>query len=166
MAAEAKEYLDKTVKESLYKVSLDITEGSTTASAELLETSPSNGDSQNVIIIMSNFLLDLSRLYPDIESSIASELLRRVKSKLEDPRKQEGSASAVKSHCQVRPGSESSFACLVHASVVYFRALPQLRPSILRHGLIGMMTHCVRNCTVRGGKDAALDWPSWLAPGS
>ena len=74
-------------------------------------------------------------------------------------------------HFRVKAGSESSFAALVHASVTIFRALPNSRPLILRHGIAGMITHCVPNCTLtsalRSGKDALespMVWPRWLAP--
>lgn len=73
-------------------------------------------------------------------------------------------------HCQVKVGHESSFAALVHTAVVFFRALPKLRPLVLRHGLVGMITHCVRSCTLAlslqcRNVETRLVWPVWLAPG-
>lgn len=108
----------------------------------------SSSDSQDTIIIMSNFLLDVSKTYPELESKVASELCQRLKGciDLKSP-----------SHCQVKSGFESRFAALSHSSVVIFRSLPKLRPLVLRHGLVGKLTHCVRNCTLtsalRGGKE-------------
>eukprot|EP00571_Detonula_confervacea_P003423 CAMPEP_0172329052 /NCGR_PEP_ID=MMETSP1058-20130122/60671_1 /TAXON_ID=83371 /ORGANISM="Detonula confervacea, Strain CCMP 353" /LENGTH=4507 /DNA_ID=CAMNT_0013046199 /DNA_START=90 /DNA_END=13614 /DNA_ORIENTATION=- len=148
-AAEVKEYLQETVKESLCKISLDIIEGTGSVAEENIEN-PIPGDSQGVIIVISNFLLDICAL----ESNFALELLRRLKAKLD---------LKSPSQCQVKSGCEFSFAALVHASVIIFRALPKLRPLVLRQGFVGMITHCVRNCTLTS-KDASMIWPRWLAP--
>ncbi len=126
----------------------------------------SQGDQAGVIIVVSNFLLGLCRAYsPTLETKVATELLQRMKSKLD---------VKDKYHCRVKAGSENDFAALVHASVVIFRALPKSRPLVLRHGMVGMITHCVRNCTLAsvlrgGGKEAASEsspmaWQRWLAP--
>ena len=182
-AAEAKKFL-LTVKDSLVNISVQIIESSMGPNAKAdsdtagqmvaeqqsnvtNEKEPlSSSDSQDTIIIMSNFLLYVSKLYPELESKVASELCQRLKGciDLKSP-----------SHCRVKSGCESRFAALSHSSVVIFRSLPKLRPVVLRHGLVGMLTHCVRNCTLtsalRGGKGVTqssditpMVWPTWLAP--
>lgn len=166
-AKEVKEYL-QTVKESLCKTCVDMIERSSLVGDGALEAGHLDelklSDSDSVTTVISNFLLDLCRTYsPELETKVTTELLRQVKSKLD-----------VRSrfNCRVKAGSEteSSFAALVHASVVIFRALPKSRPLVLRQGLVGMLTHCVRNCTLttaltlRSGKDSSMVWPRWLAP--
>ena len=127
-------------------------------------------DKRGVVIVVSNFILDICRVYPALESSIGTELLRRLKFCLEDPRRQSEGNTKPPSHCRVKSGC-SSFSALVHTSVIIFRAIPKLRPLVLRHGLVGMITHCLRNCTLtpalRSGADGAVSpilWPRWLAP--
>ena len=136
-ADQAKAYLN-TVKAGLVKVSMQIIascnsvaeenvdghENETVHSENLKGTR--DGDSKDVIIVVSNFLLDICSAHgPEHqegkldESNIATELLQQLKAKLD-----------VKSpsSCQLKPGSEKSFANLLHASVVIFRALPKSRP--------------------------------------
>jgi len=187
-AAAAAAYL-KMVTESLGKITLDIIEGGSKGSAredsakivELLElpvAAPhvdedikyAGSDKRGVVIVVSNFILDICRVYPSLESSIGTELLRRLKFCLEDPRRQSEGNTKPPSHCRVKSGC-SSFSALVHTSVIIFRATPKLRPLVLRHGLVGMITHCLRNCTLtsalRSGTDGAVSpivWPRWLAP--
>mmetsp|Transcript_18279 Transcript_18279/g.44004 ORF Transcript_18279/g.44004 Transcript_18279/m.44004 type:complete len:2525 (-) Transcript_18279:72-7646(-) len=110
---------------------------------------------------MSNFILDICRAYPALESDFATELLRRLKAKLD---------VRSPSHCRVRDGCERVFAALAHASVIVFRALPKLRPFLLRQGLVGMITHAITSA-IRSGKDATSSqspapspWPRWLPP--
>ncbi|KAL7543885.1 hypothetical protein ACHAXR_013277 [Thalassiosira sp. AJA248-18] len=157
LATEAKEYL-QTMKESLCKICLNIIEGSVTGEGETGNLMVTDSDSQGVIVVVSNFLLDITRGYPALESNIASELLQRLKSQLD-----------VKSpsHCRVKSGCEYSFAALAHASVVLFKSRPTVRPLVLRHGLVGMITHCVRNCTLTSAISNTMSpmvWPRWLAP--
>jgi len=174
MAVNAKRYLDS-IKESFTRISLDIIEGSskveisqgvltTNTETGLLhdDRGPGDGDSDGVTVVMCNFLLNLCTRYPSEIPKISNEILRRLKSNLhvESP-----------SHCRVKVGCESSFAAVAHASVIFFRALPKSRPLILRHGLVGCLTHCVRNVTLtsalRSGKDSSphhMNWPRWLSP--
>jgi hypothetical protein len=188
LAGRAADYLNM-VKESLGKISLDIIEGSSRGSAhedsakivklpELPVSAPhvdedtkyADSDKRGVVIVVSNFILDICRVYPDLESSIGTELLRRLKFCLEDPRRQSEGNTKPPSHCRVKSGC-SSFSSLVHMSVIIFRAIPKLRPLVLRHGLVGMTTHCLRNCTLTPARQSGTDgpvsplvWPRWLAP--
>lgn len=170
-AEDARQY-SKTVKESLCKTCLDVIErsqgsGSANEDMETQQLDESDkketedSDSRGVLIaVVSNFLLEIARGYPDLEPSIASELLDRLKSNLDVQSPQ---------HCRVKAGHEYTFAALAHASSVIFRALPKSRPLVLRHGLVGCITHCVRNCTIASslkGKDASetpMAFPKWLA---
>jgi hypothetical protein len=123
LAARALDYL-KMVKESLCKISLDIIEGSSKGSEYIgssKNTKNEGSDKRGVVIVVSNFLLDICRVYPALESSIGSELLRRLKFCLEDPRRQSDGDIKPPSHCRVKSGC-SSFAALVHTSVIIFRA--------------------------------------------
>jgi hypothetical protein len=123
LAARALDYL-KMVKESLCKISLDIIEGSSKGSEYIgssENTKNEGSDKRGVVIVVSNFLLDICRVYPALESSIGSELLRRLKFCLEDPRRQSDGDIKPPSHCRVKSGC-SSFAALVHTSVIIFRA--------------------------------------------
>ena len=89
-ALRAEQYLEM-IKESLCRISLDIIERCDVRTAVDIECWQSDNfccDSQGVVIVISNFLLDSCRLYPSLESSIVSELLRRIKLSLEDPRRQ------------------------------------------------------------------------------
>lgn len=190
LAARALEY-SKMMKESVCKVSLDIIEKSgkdraCNESGEMIKMSNDVGsDQRSVVIVVSNFLLDfckssLVKATPTqpldapvaLESSIGLELLERIKLCLDDTRGQ--SEGNIKSflNCHVKPGC-SSFAALVHTSVIFFRSHPKLLPLVLRHGIVGMITHCVRNVTVssalrNSGTDASEPlsavWPNWLAP--
>lgn len=167
LAAEAKEYL-QTMKDSLCKICLDIIEVSVPAKdAKTIHedrekscdrTATEVGDWQEVIVVVSNFLLGIARGYPELESSIATSLLQRLKACLD-----------VKSpsHCRVKSSCDEKFAALAHCSVIILRSLPKSRPSVLRHGLVGMITHCVRNCTLAssiGGAKSPMAWPRWLVP--
>jgi hypothetical protein len=178
MAARASDYL-KMVKESLGKICLDIIEGSSKWSLEPPASAPhvdedinyaGSDNKRGVVIVVSNFILDICKVYPALESSIGTELLQRLKFCLEDPRRQSEGNTKPPSHCRVKSGC-SSFSALVHTSVIIFRAIPKLRPLVLRHGLVGMITHCIRNCTLtpalRSGTDGPVSpivWPRWLAP--
>lgn len=170
-AEEAKQY-SNTLKESLCKTCLDVIErsqGSGSAKEDMetqqLDDADKKGtedsDSQGVlIVVVSNFLLEFARGYPDLEPSIASELLDRLKSNLDVQSPQ---------HCRVKAGCENTFASLAHASSVIFRALPKSRPLVLRRGLVGCIIHCVRSCTIASslkGKDVSetpMVFPKWLA---
>jgi hypothetical protein len=140
MAARAADFL-KTVmrmegtRYSLIKISLDIIEGSSKGSAySESATKFSMLDKQGVIIVVSNFLLDIVSAYPTLESSIGSEILRRLKFCLEDPRRISEGNTKPPSHCRVKSGCSRSFAALVHTSVIIFRAVPKSRPLVLRNG--------------------------------
>ncbi len=91
LASEAGQYLE-IMKESSYRISLNIVEGCDVRAAGDTDSWQLHHDaicdSQGVIIIISNFLLDCCRLYPSLDSTIGSELLRRLKLCLEDPRRQ------------------------------------------------------------------------------
>ena len=192
LAAQALDYL-KMMKESVCKVSLDIIEWSgkdraCNESGEMTKMSNDVGsDQRNVVTVVSNFLLDFCKsslvkaaTEPTqpldapvaLESSIGLELLERIKLCLDDTRGQSEGDTKLFSNCHVKPGC-SSFAALVHTSVIFFRSHPKLRPLVLRHGIVGMITHCVRNVTVssaqrNSGMDASEPlsavWPDWLAP--
>lgn len=90
LASKAEEYLEM-MKESSCRISLNIVESCDVWAARDNEKwQPHNAclDSQGVVIVITNFLLDNCRLYPSLDSSIGSELLRRLKLCLENPRKQ------------------------------------------------------------------------------
>ena len=190
LAAQALDY-SKMMKESVCKVSLDIIEQSgkdraCDESGDITKMSNDGGsDQRSVIIVVSNFLLDFCKSSlvkattgpsqpldapVPLESSIGLELLERIKLCLDDTRGQSEGDIKSFSNCHVKPGC-SSFAALVHSSVIFFRSHPKLRPLVLRHGIVGIITHCVRNVTVSSalrniGTDASvpLFWPDWLAP--
>lgn len=169
-AAKAKQYLES-VRESLPRISLNIIEGGSAAekcrdemeSVGTLDDGSGDGDvnAEGIDVVVATFMLDLCSRFPDDSTKISSELLRRLKANLR-----------VKSpsHCQVKIGCETNFAALAHASVIFFRALPKSRPTVLRHGIVNSLLHCVRNVTLtsalRGGNDSAAEmvWPRWLSP--
>jgi hypothetical protein len=140
MAARAADFLKTVVgKEetpcSLIKICLDIIEGSSKGSAYSdSATKFSMLDKQGVIIVVSNFLLDIVSAHPTLESSIGCEVLQRLKFCLEDPRRISEGNTKPPSHCRVKSGCSRSFAALVHTSVIIFRAVPKSRPLVLRHG--------------------------------
>ena len=165
-AAEVQKYLE-TVRERLPSICLDIIEGSTSAldaaashaKSEDLVTSP--GESESRVLVTCNFMLEQcsQQTTPDLENKFGNELLARSKSCLE-----------IKSgnHCCVKPGREAEFAALSHASAVFFRAVPRCRLLVLRNGLVGMISHCIRNITLtsalRSKTQDATVWPRWLSP--
>lgn len=163
-AAEVQKYLE-TVRERLPSICLDIIEGSTsaldTADAKLEGSVSSPGESESRVLVTCNFMLEQcsQQTTPDLENKFGNELLARSKSCLE-----------IKSgnHCCVKPGREADFAALSHASAVFFRAVPRCRLLVLRNGLVGMISHCIRNITLtsalRSKTQEAVVWPRWLSP--
>ena len=135
-AARVVEYLDA-LKLSLVKQSMEIIAKSTIAESEdkgrestaddSKKSKRKESDSQGVVIVMSNFLLDLCKDYPTLSTVVANELLTNIKSQLE---------VSSPSHCRLKSGCdvEFSFANYLHAAVIIFRSQPKLRPSVLRHG--------------------------------
>lgn len=89
-AAEATKLL-QTVKKSLFSTCLNIIESSDTsnlpsANSDELTTKQSEdevNDPSSCVIIMANFLLDVSKTYPDLEFNIATQLLERLKGKVD-----------------------------------------------------------------------------------
>lgn len=163
-AAEVQKYLEA-VRERLPSICLDIIEGSTsaldTADSKLDDPEISLGDSESRVLVTCNFMLDQcsQQTTPDLENRFGNELLARSKSCLE-----------IKSgnHCCVKPGREAEFAALSHASAVFFRAVPRCRLLVLKNGLVGMISHCIRNITLtsalRSKTQEAVVWPRWLSP--
>jgi hypothetical protein len=133
MAARASDLLKKAL-DSLTKISLDIIEGSSRGRAFSDSASKSLLlDKRGVVIVISNFLLDCAHMTPTLELSIGSEVLRRLKFCLEDPRRLSEGNIKPPSHCRVKSGC-TSFAALLTLSVIIFRAVPKLRPLVLRNG--------------------------------
>ena len=89
-AAEATKLL-QTVKDTLISTCLNIIESSDTSNVSLansdeLTTKQSEdvvNDLSSCVIIMANFLLGVSKSYPDLESNIATKLLERLKGKVD-----------------------------------------------------------------------------------
>ncbi|KAL9185952.1 hypothetical protein ACHAXT_003729 [Thalassiosira profunda] len=162
LAAEAKEYCE-TIKSSLCKICLDVIEANAPNGVDVIERGDEDtarqsnqqmeDDSKGSIIVVSNFLLDLMRQYPALKTDITTQLLERVRSKLD---------VQSSSSCRVKSGDECNFAALVHAAVVVTRAEPSSRPFVLQQGLVGMLTHTTSSAL--RGKEAPAAWPRWLAP--
>lgn len=91
LASEVGNYLE-IMKESSFKICLDIIEGCNAGHSDNIRDWQSQHgayhDSQGVVIVITNFFIDNSHIYPSLDASIGSELLRRVKFCLEDPRRQ------------------------------------------------------------------------------
>ncbi len=110
LASEVEEYLG-IMKESSCKICLNIIEGCDIREVhdnERWQPHDACRDSQGVVIVISNFLLDHCHANPSLESSIGSEILRRLKFCLEDPRRQSKdnfklpSVSCKSSHDDIR----------------------------------------------------------------
>ena len=87
-AAEATKLL-KTMKDTLISTCLNIIESSDASnvvpsnSEEITTKQDVVNDPSSCVIIMANFLLSVSKSYPDLESNIAPKLLERLKGKVE-----------------------------------------------------------------------------------
>ena len=89
-AAEATKLL-QTMKDTLISTCLNIIESSDTSNVP--PTNPNEittkqseevvNDPSSCVIIMANFLLGVSKSYPDLESNIATKLLERLKGKVD-----------------------------------------------------------------------------------
>ena len=111
-----------------------------------------NGDTEGLTVVISSCLLWLCQKYPDKCDNIVGDLLSRLKNQFE-VEIINGSLRA-----KVQLGKECSFAALCHATVLFTRALPKTRISVLQNGLV----HCLVCCTSEYHINNT--WPIWLAP--
>ena len=85
-AAEATKLL-QTMKDTLISTCLNIIESSDASNIanldELTTKQDVVNDPSSCVIIMANFLLGVSKSYPDLESNIATKLLERLKGKVD-----------------------------------------------------------------------------------
>ena len=85
-AAEATKLL-QTVKDTLISTCLNIIENSDTSNVPPTNsdeiTTKQSEDPSSCVIIIANFLLGVSKSYPDLESNIATQLLERLKGKVD-----------------------------------------------------------------------------------
>ena len=89
-AAEATKLL-QTMKDTLINTCLNIIESSDTSNVSLANPNEITtkqledvvNDPSSCVIIMANFLLGVSKSYPDLESNIATKLLERLKEKVD-----------------------------------------------------------------------------------
>jgi len=87
-AAEATKLL-QTMKDTLISTCLNIIESSDTSnvpptnSEDITTKQDVVNDPSSCVIIMANFLLGVSKSYPDLESNIATKLLERLKGKVD-----------------------------------------------------------------------------------
>jgi len=123
------------------------------------DTSDGEGDSEALTTVISSFLLDLCQRYPDDRDEIAKVILSRLKGQLIEKKDEEASFWSV------IPGRESSLASLFHCAVLFIRAIPKLRTSILKIGLVKSTISIIEkhfsDPDLRNGSKAK-QWPVWL----
>lgn len=118
-----------------------------------------DGEVEALTVVLCSFLLEMCQRHPSERAKTFSGVIHRLKAQLSD-------LSA--GDYQVIEGKESAFAALCHATVLFTRALPNLRTSVLQECLVCRIVSCVEGFVSTipepPTNDVTICWPVWLAP--
>ena len=150
----------KMLKNGIVKIALDIIEGQTYLSqnCENKDEKTFVTDAEVTNLLVGNFLLDFYEKYHLERLEMINHVLDRMKVHF---------IADAKGNHKVKDGSENSLASICHILVLFARALPIVRTSILKRNVLSSISQCVRSFSSNIKHSKLLDqkmWPCWLAP--
>lgn len=115
-------------------------------------------ESKNFHIIVCKVLLDVCKRYPLERHRIFDQIIKCLINSLEKD---------IKGNCTVDVSSERAVASICHSLVLFSRAIPRLRTSILKNNVMSSLLQCLKTFCSKlkhtRERNQSL-WPCWIAP--